>query len=242
MKIMKPGILALCLCAAPHLASAQTMQWTGKGYASVNGGAQVGSHTLRTTSTFSIYGEDASVESTQKIKSGVLVEVGGAYRVWGHNLLAGMFFSHTASDTDVRSTSSIPDPGFYGRMRSVTTSQSGAKHSEDVVHLDAIWMIPFAEKLDFGVFAGPSVFFVKQDTVGGVTVTEPDPTVSIQLHSVRKTAAGINLGADVQYMLRPKWGVGGTARYAWGSAKIDGGSKKLTLGGLQLGVGVRYRF
>jgi hypothetical protein len=238
----KAGVLVLCLCAAPRVVSGQTMQWTDKGYVSVNGGGQIGSHTLNTTSTFRIYDEDATVASTAKIKSGGLFDIGGAYRVWGHNLLAGLSFSHAASKSDISLNSSIPDPAVFTRLRTVTSSQPGAKHSENALHFDAIWVRPLAEKLDVAAFAGPSIFFVKQDTVGDLTVTEPTPTVSATLHSVSKTTAGINLGADVQYMLRKQWGVGGIARYTWGSAKIDGGSKKLTVGGLQLGVGVRYRF
>jgi len=248
---MKAGILALCLCAAPRMASAQTMQWTDKGYVSVDGGVQVGSHTLSTASTFLIYDENATVNSTQKVKSSGIFDIGGAYRVWGNNILGGVSFSHASSNSNVSLNASIPDPVFSDRPRSVTASQSGAKHSENVVNLDAIWMIPVAEKLDVGLFAGPSIFFVKQDTVGDLTVTEPGPTVTAPLHSVSKTTGGINLGADVQYLLPkqwlPKqllrnnnWAVGGTARYTWGKAKIDGG--KLTVGGFQLAAGVRYRF
>jgi hypothetical protein len=36
--------------------------------------------------------------------------------------------------------------------------------------------------------------------------------------------------------------VGGLARYAWGSADIDGATESLGVGGFQIGVGVRYRF
>lgn len=242
MKTMKAAILALCVCAAPSMADAQTMQWTDKGYVSVNGGVQVGSHTLNATSTFPLYDETATVTSTQKVKSSGIFDIGGAYRVWGKNVLGGLSFSHASSNTNVSINASIPDPAFTDRPRTVTSSQSGSKHSENVLNLDAIWMMPVAEKLDVGLFAGPSIFFIKQDTVGDLTVSEPGPSVAAPLHSVSKTTAGINLGADLQYMLHKQWGVGGTARYTWGSAKIDGGDKKLTVGGFQLAGGVRYRF
>jgi hypothetical protein len=237
------GILAVCLCAAPQFVSAQTMQWTDKGYVSVNVGVQVGSHNLDTSSTFSIYEETASVTSTQKVKGGTFFDIGGAYRVWGNNLLAGVTFSHTSSDTDVALTASIPDPVFFDRPRAVTASQSGAKHTENVIHLNAIWMIPVAHKIDVGVFAGPSIFMVKQDTITSLTVdAEPGPTVSAPLAEVKKTTAGINFGVDVQYLVRKNWAVGGIARYSWASASIDGATDKLTVGGFQLGVGGRYRF
>ena len=126
----KAGILALCLCAAPSMVSAQTMQWTDKGYVAVSGGAQVGSDDLNTSSTFTIYDESASVSSAQKVKGGGFFDIGGAYRVWGRNLLAGINYSHTASDTDVSVNASIPDPRVFDRPRTVSASQSGAKHKE----------------------------------------------------------------------------------------------------------------
>lgn len=240
--MMKAGIVALCVCAAPQLAAAQTMQWTDKGYVSVNVGVQVGSHDLSTSSTFSLYDETATVATTQKIKGGTFFDVGGAYRVWGNNLLAGVTFSHTSTDADVALTASIPDPAIFDRPRAVTAALSNAKHTENVIHLSAIWMMPVAEKLDVGVFAGPSIFSVKQDAVGAPTVTEPGPSVAAAFVASKKTTAGFHAGVDVQYMVAKKWGVGGLARYTWGSATITGASEKLTVGGFQIGAGARVRF
>jgi len=242
LKMMKAGILALCVCAAPRAADAQTMQWTDKGFVSINGGVQVGSHDLNTSSTFPLYDEQATVATSQKVKSGGFFDIGGAYRVYGNNILAGVTFSHTSSDTNVALTASIPDPLVTDQPRSVTSSQSGAKHSENVLHFDAIWMLPVANKLDVGLFAGPSIFFIKQDTVTDLTVTEPAPTVDAPLNEVSKTSFGINLGVDVQYLIGKKWGVGGVARYSWASAKIPGATDNLTVGGFQIGGGARVRF
>ncbi len=248
MKITKAGMLVVCLCAvAPKIASAQMMQWTDKGYAAVTGGAQVGSHNLDTNSTFDLYEDIATVSSTQKVKGGGFFDIGGAYRVWGRNrlgvwgrnLLGGVNFSHTSSDTNVSLNASIPDPAVTDRPRSVTASQSGAKHSENVVHLSAIWMMPVANKIDVGIFAGPSIFSVKQDTISSLTVSEPEPTVNAPLTTIKKTTVGVNLGVDVQYLFMKDWAIGGLARYAWGSADIAG--KNLTVGGFQIGAGVRYR-
>jgi len=219
------------------------MQFTDKGFITVNGGAQVGSHDLDTSTSFPLYDETATVSTTQKVKSGGFFDIGGAYHVWGKNLLAGLSVSHTSSDSNATLTSSIPDPIVFDKPRTVTSSQSGLKHSETVVHLAAIWMIPVAEKLDVGVFAGPSIFAVKQDTVSTpLTVTEPGPTVTAPIASVSKTSFGANFGVDVQYMIAKKWGVGGLARYSVASASIPGASKNLTVGGFQIGAGARLRF
>ena len=241
-KTMTAILLAVGFSAASQHASAQTMQWTDKGYVTFNVGAQVGSDDLATSSTFSLYEETASIDSTQRIKGGAFFEIGGAYRVWGNNLLAGVSFTHTASDSDVAITGSIPDPVFFDRPRSVSSTLSGASHSENVIHLNAIWMIPVANKLDVGVFGGPSIFMVSQDTIAlPVPVTEPGPTLNATLNKVKKTTAGINFGVDVQYLVQKNVAVGGLMRYAWGSADIDGANDSLGLGGFQIGVGVRYR-
>ena len=238
----KAGFLALCLCAAPLSVSAQTMQWTDKGYVSVNGGFQVGSHDLNTSASFPLYDETATVTSSQKVKSGGFFDIGGAYRVWGNNLLAGVTYVHTTSEAEVAINASIPDPVFFDRPRTVTSTQSGAKHTENVIHLNAIWMIPVAHKIDVGLFGGPSIFSVKQQTVNTLSVTEPGPVVSAPLSEVKKTSAGFNLGVDLQYLIKNKVAVGGIARYSWASATITGATEKLTLGGFQIGGGVRYRF
>ncbi|HET7695843.1 MAG TPA: outer membrane beta-barrel protein [Vicinamibacterales bacterium] len=244
MKSTPAIILALGLCAVPHIASAQTMQWTDKGYVTFNVGAQVGSDDLDTNSTFSLYDETGTVSSTQRVKGGAFFELGGAYRVWGRNVLAGVSFTRMSSDSNVALTASIPDPVFFDRPRSVTASQSGAQHAENAIHLNAIWMMPVANKLDLGIFGGPTIFMVKQDTIGALTsssVTEPGPAINAPLSEVKKTTAGINFGVDVQYLVRKDIAVGGIARYSWGSVDIDGASGSLGVGGFQIGVGVRYR-
>jgi hypothetical protein len=242
LKMTKAVVLALALCATPRIASAQ-MQFADKGFITVNGGAQVGSHDLDTSSTFDLYGETATVATTQKVKGGGFFDIGGAYRVWGKNLLAGVSVSHTASDSNMSLTAQVPDPVVTDKLRAVSSSQSGLKHSETAVHIAAIWMIPVAEKLDVGVFAGPSIFAVKQDTVTTpLTVTEPTPTVTAPIASVSKTSFGANFGVDVQYMIAKKWGVGGLARYSVASASIPGATKNLGVGGFQIGAGARLRF
>lgn len=240
VKMTRAVILALCGCAAPQAVAAQTMQWTDKGFVSVNGGGQAGSHELRANTTFPIYGQNAVVATAQGISGGGFFDIGAAYRVWGRNILAGVSYSRTSSDSDLALAASIPDPVVTNNPRSVTATQSGANHVENAIHLDLIWMMPVANKIDVGFFAGPTVFVVNQETVRTLDVVEPVPTISAPLDSVSKTTVGLNLGVDLQYLVAKKWGVGGLARYSWGSAGFDGDS--LTLGGFQLGAGVRYRF
>ena len=178
MKITTAGILALCACAAPRMAAAQTMQWTDKGYVTVNGGGQFGSHDLSQSGSFPLYDETATFTSTTKVKSGGMFDLGGAYKVWKNNFLVGVSYSHVSSKSDGSVTGSIPDPVFFDQPRTVNSTVPGLKHSENQVHIDAVWMMPVANKLDVGFSAGPTIFAVKQDTIQSLTVTEPGPTVT----------------------------------------------------------------
>lgn len=242
MKHLTVALLVFGSSTAAAPAFAQTMQWTDKGYVSVNVGVQAGSDTLATNSTFTLYDETATVTSSQKVKSGAFFDIGAAYRVWGRNLLAGVSFSRTSSDADVSVNASIPDPIKFDQLRTVNATVGGAKHTENVVHISAIWMIPVANKIDVGVFAGPSIFSIKQQAIGEPTVSEPGPTVATPLSEIKKTSGGVHAGVDVQYMIAKRWGIGGLARYTWGTATIAGASEKLKLGGFQIGAGARVRF
>jgi len=243
LKMMKAGLLALCVCAgAARPVAAQTMQWTDKGFVTVNGGVQVGSHDLATVQTFDLFDETATVASAAKVKSGGFFDVGAGYRVW-QNVAVGLTYSFTSSDSNAAISGSIPDPIRTDNFRSVSATASGLQHKENVLHFNATWMMPVTDKIDVGFTAGPSVFFVKQELVSSLPTTEPGPTVGTPVVSNEgKTTVGLNAGVDVTYLVSKKWGVGGIARYTWGSAELGDGGDSLTLGGLQIGGGLRMRF
>lgn len=242
MKITTVGFLALCACAVPRMAAAQTMQFTDKGYVSVNGGVQSGSHDLSESGSFPLYDETATFTSTNKVKGGGLFDIGGAYRVWGKNLLVGVTYTHMSSKSDGSLTGSIPDPVITDKPRAVSKTFEDLKHAENAVHIDAVWMMPVANKLDIGISAGPTIFMVSQDTIPSLTITEPGPVVTTTVVKSSKTTVGFNAGLDVQYMVAKQWGVGGLLRYSVGSVSLPGASEKLTVGGFQIGGGVRLRF
>jgi hypothetical protein len=182
------------------------------------------------------------MDATQKVKSGGFFDVSVGYKVW-HNLALGVGYSRAGSKADAAITLSVPDPVFFDRPRSVTASATGLAHTENTVNLMAVWMVPVTDKIDVGVSAGPSIFMLKQELPNSPSITEPGPIVGpIDLSSADKTTAGFNLGVDVTYMLNKRFGVGGLARYTWGSAAITGATNDLKLGGFQIGAGLRTRF
>jgi hypothetical protein len=215
------------------------MKWTDKGFAAADGGVQVGSKSFDTNATFDLYEEVATLDTVRKGKAGGFFDVRGGYKVW-RNLAVGAGFSWYGNKSDVSINASVPDPIRHDQPRAVSLSAAGAKRSEAALHLTGTWMVPVTDKIDVGIGAGPSIFFVKNDTVTALNVTDPGPVTSAHIEKISKTAGGFHLGVDVRYMLTSRYGVGGLLRYTWAKANLPGG--KLTAGGVQLGGGVRVRF
>jgi outer membrane protein with beta-barrel domain len=242
LKMMKAGFLCLALCAAVAPNAHAQMTWTDRGFVNVTLGVQAGSHDLATSTTFDLYDEQATVESSQKVKGGGFFDVSAGYKV-RRNLVAGIGYSRSGSKSDAAINALIPDPRLFDQLRAASTSATDLKHSENALHLFAAWMVPVTDKIDVAVSAGPTVFFVTQDLPGALAVTEPGPTISdVAVTQADPTTVGLNIGVDVMYLVGKKWGVGGLARYTWGSVNLDGASDKLTVGGFQIGGGFRMRF
>jgi hypothetical protein len=225
----------------PTIAAAQ-MTWTDKAYVTITGGGQAGSHSLTVQPAFTLYDEDSTLTSTQKAGGGPFIDIGGGYKVW-QNLVLALSYSHVGGDNDAAIAAQVPDPVLFDHPRGVTTSLSGAKHSENAVHISAVWMVPVTDKIDVGVAAGPTIFMIRQDVPSGLTVTEPGPTVTnVTSAKAKKTTGGFHLGVDVTYLLTKQIGAGLLARYTFGSINLPEATDSLTVGGFQLGVGLRYRF
>jgi hypothetical protein len=239
---MKAGLLCLAMCAAVAPKAEAQMTWTDQVFVNISGGYQAGSDTLTTNTPFELYDEQGTVTSSQKVSGGGLFDISVGYKVW-RNLAAGVGFSHTGGSSDATVTALVPDPLVFNQLRTVTSSASDLKHSENVTHLTATWMVPVTDKIDVGVSAGPAIFRVTQDLPSAVTVSEPGPTVSaVNIDSVTKTSVGIDIGVDVTYLVTKGMGVGGLARYTRASSDLSGASDNVTVGGFQIAGGLRLRF
>src|SRR5262245_36661600 len=103
LRTTKALVLSVVVCAfgAPALAQTTTQptpsaqkSWSDKkGFLDVGGGFQASSHTLETNATPTIYGETASIDTTQKIGSSGLFEISGGYKVW-RNVAIAVGYTH----------------------------------------------------------------------------------------------------------------------------------------------------
>lgn len=242
------GGAAIALLLFGSTAEAQMLQWQGRGFVNANFGLQATGDDVSLDAGREVYEDRMSIVSNIDIGGGALWDVSAGYKVW-RNLVVGLGYSGFGNDNDTTAAVTIPSPATFTEPRLGTTSASGLDHSQKALHFVASWMIPVTEKIDVAVSAGPSIFFVKQDVITDVAFTEvgfPFTAVNIGgpvVSELSETGGGFNIGADVTYLLRPRWGVGAFLRYVGGGVtfdEVEGG--EINAGGVQLGFGVRYRF
>jgi hypothetical protein len=234
------AMVGAVVVASTASVSAQT--WDDRLFISVNGGAQAGTATSTSVSTPTIYGQTASVTATRTLDSKPYVEITAGRPLRGR-FGAAVSFSARASKADAAVTSSIPDPIFFNRPRTVTGSIPDMVHNERWFALLATWFLPVGEKSDLLFFVGPAIVSVQHEGVTSVTVTEVAgaPSVSATLETTTKALAGYQVGADFRYMLTQRLGVGGFVGFTRATGSILPGNK-LPLGGFRVGGGARLRF
>ena len=229
------------MLAASVDASAQ-MQWNDVVFINVNGGVQTGTKTFDTTFASTVYEEAFTVDTTQELKGGGLFDITGGGKIRG-NFGAALSFTARSSKSDATAVASVPDPIFFDQFRTVTSTIADLEHSEKWVGILGVWFVPVGEKLDLMLMGGPAVASVTHETPTTATVTETGgaPTVTLGIESLSKSFWGYHIGADLRYMITTNLGVGGFARFngASGNRTDD---NELSLGGFQIGGGLRIRF
>ena len=237
-------VLGLAALAVLMSANSLHAQSSGRFAAGISFGAQTrsGDFTQRLTPT--IYDETATVDIAQSYESGGLFDIGGEALIFG-DLGVGIHFTRTAGDGTAAIAAQIPDPLFFDRLRAATATADGLDHTENAVHVQVLYRFAASPKLDVTVGLGPTFFSVKQELVNSVDVVEPTPSITPQVVEASDSPVGVNVGADITYMVTDRVGAGVLLRYAPGSAELTppgGGPVSLDAGGFQFAAGVRVRF
>jgi hypothetical protein len=188
-----------------------------------------------------LYDEDLTVTGPRKIGGGAVFDLSGGYRVWS-NLAVGIGYSRFSDSSNVTVTAAVPDPLISDQPLVQQFDAGRLDHAENAVHLSAVWFWPVTDKIDVAASAGPSIFTVSDQAVTGVTV-QPNTSIATGITTSKdsKTGVGINAGVDVTYLVTRKIGAGFLLRYAGASVDLPT-VDSLKVGGLQVGVGARYRF
>ena len=240
------------------LAQSQWKTLADRAYININGAFQgTTDRTFTGTLSEQLYDEPATYELTEGLSvGGSTFDVGFGARVWS-NLAAGLAISSVSSSSTLSASGTIPHPLFFGKNRVNVPYQAPSAFSQSnlAYHVQFSWFVPFSDKFDVAIFAGPSFFAIDHRTgtlpvsiensgsLGGdATLTQ----VSTQL--VSGSATGVNAGIDVTYHLMELTGarVGAGFMARWSSGTVDlataGGSQSVNAGGVQIAVGARVRF
>lgn len=247
---------------APALAHAQTTSplstpWEDRGYVQVVGGGQSGSHLLTDSSRFTIYDEEAAIDTSQTYGGGAVFGVGGGVKVW-RNVLVGVHYTRQSQNVETSIRARVPHPLISNRFREAELRQDNLKHTENGVHLSATYLLPVREDLTLGFSFGPSFVGVSHEFARDVRVAETGAAPAFDTVGITdaaftrssKTGTTVNIGADVNYDLPFSLGEVGRLgavlgfRYAGGSVDLDGaaGPTEVKYGGAQLTGGVRLTF
>ena len=217
----------------------------------VNFGYQLGSEELRQRLELRAYGEDARFLTTHDTLGGPVVDLGGSLHVW-QRLSVGASYAQTMGSDTAAVTGTVPHPIRFGSDRTIAAQTLDLTREERSAHIHVAWLIDLPiEKLDVRVMGGPSYFNLTQDVVTGVVVSEAGgpPFESVNVDRIAtggliRNGWGGHAGVDVSYMFMPAAGVGGFVRFARGTVNLPVGdtSVSVTVGGVQVGGGARFRF
>lgn len=220
-------------------------------FISVDGGFQSGSEDVQDRRvTGQVYGEDQVMDINQHIdRSGGMFRANVSATLW-QNFGAGFGFTRSTGSRIADVTVEVPHPVFVGRPRIVSTEQMNLGHRASMFHFQATWMLPLDDLVQFQLFGGPSVMNVDRAFVMSAIAAEIGPPFSdarissVEVRELSKSGVGFNVGVDLSYMVGARYGLGGFVQYAGGSVDFVHSSTttSVTIGGLQVGGGLRVRF
>jgi hypothetical protein len=229
------------LLTATSIAIAQTAptDQTGQVFVNISGGGQSAERTLTTSQTFPLYAQTASFGTVQTVGSGGLFDISAGDRF--RPQIAALFgISTLANNSTIEGTASIPHPLFFNQFATVPFTRDG-KHSEESYYFQAIYFLPYKDKIDFAFGIGPTFIHARQDVVSALNVPSGTQNVEPLVESRRGTATGIIISVDGTYMFEPRFGAGAFMRYNGGGSIDIGSGQEMETGGFQFGIGLRVR-
>ena len=227
------------------------------GYVNLSALHQRGEHLLMQRLSEPRYDETAVFDIHHAAAAPVAWDAALGLRLWS-NLSVGLGATYIRNRNGIDVLGAVPHPLVFDRHREVRLQPGGFDRTDIGVHLQAAWTVRMADRLDLALSAGPSLFRVELDRVSRIDVSEVRPPyevvqTEISRAFVRKDLPGVNVGVDLTYhlvrSLQPGaifWttGLGVFVRWTMGTSALAefGPDETIEVGGLQSGVGLRFRF
>jgi hypothetical protein len=241
---MKKTQLLLCLAAGALLITASNASAQApaaeKFFVNVNVGGQLASRTFTSNVVKTVYDEPATLTATQKIGKSAVIDFGGGYRVW-EDVYVGLTISRYGTSQGAAWAATIPHPLVTDAFAARSGVADDLGRTEVGVDPYVLWVTPLLDNVDVSAALGLSIIHLSQDVLGDMDVPQPTQDVTPLVTSESGTGTGVYAALDFIYRLTPRYGVGGFLRYAGASVDLPS-SDDTTVGGFQLGAGLRVRF
>jgi hypothetical protein len=215
---------------------------------SILGGFAPGSAQFTETRTFTEFAEAGHIESRYEQDPGPGFEVGAGWRFRPRlGLSAAVTFARRNEEGSF--TAALPHPLYFGAPRQATGTFEGRQQKETAVHLD-LALAGEARRLQWTVFAGPSLAMIDTDLVRGVEYTQAYPydTVTVTgtpFDSVSGHAFGFNVGGALAWPAARHVAIASQIRFSRAQVALEPtADDRVTVGagGLSLAVGLRLDF
>ena len=227
--------------------SAAAPAW--RGFVAVSGLFQPDTASFTDARSESAFRETATWRNAVDVDSGGGLDVGVFARLW-RNLGAGVSVSSVSRSGTGAVSASYPHPFFFGQPRTAEAEVPGLDRTETGVHVSLAYLVPTSGRVRVAIFGGPSFYSIDQTVVDDLDVDEAYPYDAITVGpagttDVSESAVGAHVGADVSWYFSERFGAGALLRYATATApvSVNGGDEfDLKAGGVQFGIGLRFRF
>jgi hypothetical protein len=242
MPMTRTFVMAMLIAAVAANASAQTQPPPANmGFVNISFGGQPSSRDVGVATTFPIYGETANLTTTQENGGGALFDITGGYRI-RPSIAVAIGFSNFSNSSDATVGTAIPNPLVFDQPLISSQTVSGLEHSERGIHIMAVYFMPVTDKIDVALSLGPSFILVKQDLVSSVDVPPGTQIANPVVTNEEATGVGINIGIDGTYLINRMFGAGVFLRYAGAKVDLSDAVQDVSVGGFQIGGGLRLRF
>jgi hypothetical protein len=240
------GALLLVL-SVPALAAAQDPD--ARLRISVNGGLAAAGRAFAQDFTVPKNAQEATISADVAQSAAPMFDISGWVRLAGR-VGAGVAFSTVSRSSDASIAASIPHPFYFNQFRAISGTQSNVTSRERAVHLDAVVIAASTDRIELAVFAGATLFSVRQDLITDVAYIESYPYDTAEFRTAKtvrdsQSKVGYNVGTDVSWALSEHVGIGGLLRFSRADvtyAPSAGNVASAKVGGLQAGGGLRLRF
>lgn len=235
----------ICFTVVP-VAEAQTTAWGTNGYISLNGLYESRTSTIATTTTPTINQEPARLTTTAELARGPVYDLTVGGRIKGH-LGIGFGFAYREQNAQGRVVGEVPHPFYFDQPRQLDATLP-LDHKDFAVHMHAMWLLPISPTFQMAVFAGPTWFQIKQQSMTDARIQDeyPHDTVSLaESAGPLQTSSrwGLNAGVDASHFFSRYVGVSGLVRYSRSNLNLGGSdTTSFEVGGLQVGGGLRFRY